>query len=130
MSQGILLDEPVVEHLCIQAKDRERLKSWYREMLGFDRILVDGKESGFLRSKNGFVIEFVDAAVQKGTPEENVSGFGHLAFAVDSFEKVEEKLQAMNIRIERKSVASDVKMLFFSDPENNSIQIVHRSPAL
>ena len=130
MSQGILLDEPVVEHLCIQAKDRERLKSWYREMLGFDRILVDGKESGFLRSKNGFVIEFVDAAVQKDTPEENVSGFGHLAFAVDSFEKVEEKLQAMNIRIERKSVAPDVKMLFFSDPENNSIQIVHRSPAL
>lgn len=130
MSQISLMDEPVIEHLCINALQKFELKSWYQKMFGFSSIFINGEESTFIRSKNGFIIEFVDAEVPENSLDKNVTGFRHLAFSVDSIDDIEEKLKAMNLAITGKSESDATKMLFFRDPEGNLIQIVARRQAL
>jgi catechol-2,3-dioxygenase len=132
MNSDYLISEPRIEHVCIFALNLNDLKTWYQKIFGFTSIYMEGKETNFIRGANGIILEFIAADTAESQTDKNISGFRHLAFSLDSYNGLEEKLMAMNIKIVNKSSSStgDTKMLFLHDPEGNLLQLVYRKTPL
>ncbi len=132
MSNGTIASNPQIEHVAVFALEREKLQAWYRKMFGFSAVYMDGKETTFIKASNGMLLEFMDAESGEKPACENICGFRHIAFSVESFDGIEARLEKENIGIIRKSVSPDkeTEMLFFYDPEGNMIQIVYRKKPL
>lgn len=132
MNNGYIASNPQIEHVAIFALEMEKLKSWYQRMFGFSSICIDGKETTFIKASNGMILEFMNAESDEKPTCENICGFRHIAFSVESFDGIEERLEKESIDIIRKSISpsEDTKMLFFHDPEKNVIQIVYRKKTL
>ncbi|MEN8906695.1 MAG: VOC family protein [Clostridiales bacterium] len=121
-----------IEHIAIMSKDTEKLKNWYQEMFGFKIVYDNGKGTFFLMVEDGSMIEFVksDETVEKESAK--LCGIRHLAFSVDNFEEMVEKLKKNSVEIitEASVSSSGIKTFFFRDIDDNVIHLIYRPKAL
>ncbi len=132
MKEGIIIPATGIEHVCICSLDKWVLKSWYQKTFGLESIFINGEETAFIRAADGAVLEFTDAETAGNQGAKNVNGFSHIAFSVEQFDGIEEKLKLMDILIEKTSGTPEdnTRMIFFRDPEGNMIQVVFRKNPL
>jgi catechol 2,3-dioxygenase-like lactoylglutathione lyase family enzyme len=121
-----------IEHIGVFAKDTEALKDWYIKLFDFKTVYDNGKGTYFLKAPDGSMLEFVKTEEDGGVVGDKVSGIRHLAFSVDNFEEMVEKLNAANVPVvtEAKVSPKGIKTFFFRDPEGNVIHLIFRPEPL
>lgn len=121
-----------IEHIAIYSRNTRRLKEWYEELFGFKTVDDNGKENHFVKADDGSMIEFVvaDSDTQKSTLE--IEGIGHIAFSVDDFGEMYNKLLKAQVKTVKPISVSEtgVKTYFFLDPEGNLLHIISRRQPL
>jgi len=121
-----------IEHIGVFAKDTEALKDWYIKLFDFKTVYDNGKGTFFLKAPDGSMLEFVKTQEDGGIVGDKVSGIRHLAFSVDNFEEMVEKLSDANVQVVSEAVVSakGIKTFFFRDPEGNVIHLINRPQPL
>lgn len=121
-----------IEHIGVFAKDTEALKNWYIKLFDFKTVYDNGKGTFFLKAPDGSMIELVKTAEDGGVLGDKVSGIRHLAFSVDNFEEMVDKLKAENVEVVTDAVVSakGIATFFFRDPEGNVIHLINRPEPL
>ena len=104
-----------IEHVAIMAKDTAALKDWYIKLFDFKTVYDNGKGTFFLKAPDGAMIEFVKSTEGDGLVGEKVIGIRHLAFSVDNFEEMVDKLRTENVPVvtEVNIAANGTKTFFF-----------------
>lgn len=117
-----------IEHVAILAKDTAALKDWYIKMFDFRTVYDNGKGTFFLMAPDGAMIEFVKTDNDGGLIGDKVSGIRHLAFSVDNFEEMVDKLNAEKVEVVTAPnvSANGIKTFFFRDPEGNVLHLIYR----
>jgi catechol 2,3-dioxygenase-like lactoylglutathione lyase family enzyme len=123
-----------LEHVAICAKDTEALAKWYCDVLGFTVCYRGSKAPPtlFVKQPGGSMIEIMPAKGPRPSRGENDEGLAHLALSVTGFDAAFQALKAKGVRFigEPKDASGGVKVVFFSDPEGNLIQIIYRPTPL
>jgi len=121
-----------IEHVAIMAKDTAALKDWYIKLFEFKTVYDNGKGTFFLKAPDGAMIEFVKSTEDGGLVGDKVIGIRHLAFSVDNFEEMVDKLRAENVPVvtEVNIAANGTKTFFFRDPEGNVLHLISRTKPL
>ena len=119
-----------IEHIAIFAANPKALVDWYCEHLGFRVVTEDSGHSYFIALPDGDMIEVLKAADKDRAPAAfEEAGLRHLAFTVENYDEVAERLAAVGIEFYNDShvVPGDNRVNFFEDPEGNILQIVQRA---
>lgn len=121
-----------IEHFAIAAQDTDTLARWYCEHLGCSVRFKNDRTPPiyFLAQGDGPVlVELIPA--NDSRPVERRSddpGHSHLAFHVDDFDAVHQRLAGAGVRFTAPPTArpDGTKLAFFHDGEGNLLQIIYR----
>jgi len=123
-----------IEHLAIFSSDTAKLKDWYIKMFDFKQVYDNGKGTYFLKAQDGFMLEFVVGNTGEIPKDHTIMGLRHIAISVglDNFEKMVEKLKAVNVEVISEATISDkgVGTFFFRDPDGNVLHLISRKVPL
>lgn len=121
-----------IEHFAVCAHDTAALTDWYVRIFGFKVVYDNGKGTYFVAAPDGSMIEIIKAAEDGGKLNEKVSGFRHMALAVDDFEAMVEKLMAEGVEVVAEPIATPtgIKTFFFKDVEGNIFHLIYRPTPL
>ena len=117
-------------HTMIRVKDIEKSLDFYGNVLGLKQVRTKRLEDCmlyFLEDENGAQIEltFNDETPENGYSQG--SAFGHLAFAVDSFEEFSDRLEKFGYIYLYEPFDLDGKgsiIAFVNDPDGNEVELV------
>lgn len=121
-------------HTMIRVKDIEKSLNFYKELLEMKLSRsksFDDFDLYFLTDKNGNAE--LELTYNKTTPEngyEKGTGFGHLAFRVDSMDEFTQKLTAMGYEYSRtpyKLSPTGSTIAFVKDPDGYEIELVEKA---
>lgn len=130
-----------IEHVAICAKDSTELKDWYKRVFGFQQIFENDERTYFLKSQNGFLLEFIQETESGEIPGEKQGGIRHIALTVDEFadiiallasEKIDfitEPVSFLN-SVTPDSQTKETKLFLFRDPEGNVLHLTKRKHPL
>lgn len=121
-------------HTMIRVKDIEKSLKFYQEFIGLklsDKKRLEDCYLYFLTDDEGkYEIELTanDEVPENGYELGN--GFGHFAFAIDSFEEVEKKMKEMGIEYlyepyQLSQVSSTIA--FVKDPDGYEIELIKKN---
>lgn len=121
-----------LEHVAIFAEDTAALKDWYVKVFEFKVAYDNGKGTFFLRMPDGSMIEICKQTEANRKDGISVGGLRHLAFYVDDFNEMVERLKAENVEVvtDATTSASGVSTFFFKDPEGNISHLINRKNPL
>lgn len=113
-------------HLGLYAKDSKRLIEWYTDTLGFE-VTKDAAGRYFLGLPDGSYLQIIVAEDEGQSPQGNESGMHHIAFTVDEFDSLVNKIleQDLEVLMEPKETDDGRKLFSFRDIEGNFIQFVY-----
>ena len=122
-----------LEHIGLPALDPVKLKDWYVNTLGAKLRFDNGQTppAFFVELPGGTMLEIYKShAALKGTSDNAVAGWRHVALSVRSIEAAKKVLAARGVRFPDpvKPAGGGGRVLFFSDPEGNLLHLVERSP--
>lgn len=123
-----------IEHIGLMAQDPESLAAWYQKSFGFRVVYKNSKTppTFFLAPDSGSMIEITP--YKEGSPlsSDAAKERVHLAIKVDDFEAATSELKKKGIQFigEPKESFGGMKLVFFQDPEGNSVQLVYRPQPL
>jgi glyoxylase I family protein len=121
-----------IEHFAVYAADPTALKDFFVKALGLHVIVENAgpPPAYFLADDHGMALEVLARA--EGEAAANQRWVCHLAFWVDDFVSVRDRLASLGVAFEEDTlVESDVlKTAFFKDPAGNRCQIVWRRTRL
>jgi len=121
-------------HVLIRARDKERSRRFYTEVLGFRVSEELPGDAAFLTLGDGF--HTFDIA-QHPHPESAVAatadhvGLGHIAFQVESYEALRDAyitLLDQDVTITRAMDHNSQRSLYFADPDGNGLEIYFEVP--
>lgn len=121
-------------HVLIRARDKERSRRFYTEVLGFKVAEELPDDAAFMTLGDGF--HTLDIA-QHPNPEATLPsgadhiGLGHIAFQVDSYEALREAYRTLldhGVAINRAMDHNSQRSLYFSDPDGNGLEIYYEVP--
>jgi len=119
-----------LEHVAICAEDTVALARWYCDVLGFEERYKNTKEppTFFVKQPGGSMLEIMPAKGARHNRADADAGLAHLAVAVTDFDAAYAALQekGVNFTGEPKDASGGVKVVFFTDIEDNLIQIIYR----
>ncbi|WP_223601077.1 VOC family protein [Chryseobacterium sp. GVT01B] len=126
-----------IEHIAIWVKDLEKSRAFYQKYFGAVsnekyHNPVKNFQSYFLSFDNGCRLEIMtkpDLRESKNSYESQQYGIIHLAFSVDSIEKVDELTETLRkdgytVAGEARTTGDGYYESVILDPENNIIEIV------
>ncbi len=107
-----------IDHIAICSQDPKALQEWYVKTFGFEVFL-----DGFLRTPDGVMLEFLGSDEDGGIQGKGVSGIRHIAFRVDDFDALVDKIRDLEVEIvSEPSDGPNNRTFFFRDPECNILQ--------
>jgi len=121
-------------HVLIRARDKERSRRFYTEVLGFRVSEELPGDAAFLTLGDGF--HTFDIA-QHPHPETAVAatadqvGLGHIAFQVESYEALRDAYVTLldhDVTITRAMDHNSQRSLYFADPDGNGLEIYFEVP--
>ena len=121
-----------IEHFAIAAQDPDALARWYCDHLGCSVRFKNDRTPPiyFLAQGDGPVLLELMPANDSERAERQSSdpGHSHLAFFVDDFDGVHQRLLNAGVRFTAPPVArpDGAKLAFFHDGEGNLLQIIYR----
>ena len=120
-----------IEHFAIAAKNTDLLAQWYCENLGF-RVAHKNEKTPptyFIRGEKGSMLEIIPAT-EKPKQLQGLADAGprHVAISVSDFDKAYEHLRSRgtNFLSEPREVSGGVRVVFFTDSEQNIIHLIYR----
>lgn len=118
-----------IKETCLYINDLEEAKSFYNGKLGLAVIHHEPDKHLFLRAGSSVLLCFnpADSKRKNSPPPHYAEGPQHFAFEVteEDYNKVKQKVQALNITITDEVVWKTGKESFyFNDPEGNILEIV------
>lgn len=115
-----------INHLGINAKDLDRMIEWYTDTLGFE-VTKDEDGRTFLGLPDGSYLQFIVAEGEVQSTQGKESGMHHIAFTVDEFDGLVEKIVEQNLEVlmEPKETDDGRKLFSFRDIEGNFLQFVY-----
>ncbi len=121
-----------IDHIALAARDPQALIDWYHDVLGFDVVWTNRQErlAALIAGPDGSMVEVLpDNGAPRVQHELFDPGFRHLAIRVTDFDAAHEYLQAKGVNFisEVAEAAGGGKVLSFTDPEGNVVQIVSRA---
>lgn len=125
-----------IEHTCILAKDLERLRQWYIDVLGFQLIVRDdGHGTAFVLAPDGrSIVEFIQADRDIGVENYKALGIRHLAVSVapENAAHAAKLLKADGVEVleDYVELPNGTHLFFFRDPEGNVLHLAGRPKPL
>lgn len=125
-----------IEHTCIQANDKDGLRQWYIDVLGFQLIVSDdGHGTAFVLAPDGrSIVEFIQADRNIGLEPYQAQGIRHLAVTVtpeDAAHAVKLlKAEGVEILEDYVELPNGTHLFFFRDPEGNVLHLAGRPKPL
>ena len=123
-------------HTMLRVGNLERSLQFYTQILNFELVNREDHENGkftlaFLRSKDSDTEEpELELTYNWGVEKYELgSGYGHLAFLVDSIETVQSGLQKAGLDLSwgpSSSPSGRSRIAFFKDPDGYSIELIER----
>ena len=119
-----------IEHTAIASPDPQKLADWYVRHLHFT-INYNSGRTVFVKAPNGYMIEIITAEGERAPQTAKDPGLRHLAIAVTDFDGVYQRLRAEGIRFDGEPVNhKGNQVVFFSDPDGNSLHLLERETPL
>lgn len=121
-------------HTMIRVKDIEKSLKFYKDLLDMKVVKTknfDDFDLYFLTDKNGIVQ--LELTYNKEAPENGYeigTGFGHLAFRVDSLDEFSNKISALGyeyLRTPYKLSPTGSTIAFIEDPDGYEIELIERT---
>jgi catechol 2,3-dioxygenase len=121
-------------HVLIRARDKERSRRFYTEVLGFKVSEELPGDAAFLTLGDGF--HTFDIA-QHPHPDSAAPatadhvGLGHIAFQVDSYDALREAYLTLldrDVTITRAMDHNSQRSVYFADPDGNGLEIYFEVP--
>jgi catechol-2,3-dioxygenase len=102
------------------------LIDWYTDTLGFEAS-TDNDGRYFLGLADGSYLRIIEAEDKRQSSHEKESGLHHIAFTVDDFDDLVEKIKQQNLEIlmEPKTTEDGRRLFSFRDIEGNFLQFVY-----
>ncbi len=121
-----------VEHIAIYAKDSTALKDWYQKLFDFELVYDNNKGTYFLKVADGTTLEICQQTEEAGEFTPTKGGVRHIAFYVDDFEEMVDRIKAAGAEVvtDAKVSASGVKTFFFKDLDGNIMHLINRATPL
>lgn len=120
-----------IDHIALAARNPRALAQWYCDILGFTVVWHNDSEpwAGLIGGPDGSLVEVMPDNGTAPTPHAPFDpGFRHLALRVSDFDAAREHLASHGIAFtgEPGVAAGGGRVLSFTDPEGNAVQIVSR----
>ncbi len=120
-----------IEHIGIYARDIETLVQWYVSILGMKIVCKlerkDRLPVYFLKSEGDTELELLPTSKKLLQREYDDPGLSHICIVVDNFERAIHSLCEKGIKIEGvRTTSSGWITGYFTDPEDNYIEILYR----
>ncbi len=119
-----------VEHLGIAAKDTAALSEWYCRVFGFKEVYKGSKTPPtyiIASPQGGAMLEILPASELGEEKNEGKQGLRHFALTVEDIDAAKQILSENGANIMyAKDASGGVKVLFFTDPEGNIVQLIYR----
>ena len=121
-----------VEHIGIYAKDSKALKEWYENVFDFEQVYDNKKGTYFLNLADNTMLEICQQVEEPGEFTPTIGGLRHIAFYVDDFEEMVDRIKAAGAEVvtDAKVSASGVKTFFFKDLDGNIMHLINRQTPL
>ena len=119
-----------IEHVAIASPDPQKLAQWYVETLGF-RINYNSGKTVFVKAPNGSMIEIITSEGARDQKTMKDPGLRHLAIEVNNFDGVYSQLKGLGVQfVSEPAENKGVKLVFFTDPDDNYLHLVQRETPL
>jgi catechol 2,3-dioxygenase len=121
-------------HVLIRARDKEKSRRFYTEILGFRVSEELPDDAAFLTLGDGFHTFDIAQHPHPETalpPSADSVGLGHIAFQVDSYDALREAyktLLSQGVTISRAMDHNSQRSLYFADPDGNGLEIYFEVP--
>lgn len=116
-----------VEHFGLPAQNPAALKDWYLSTLGAE--LVFSTDSAYFVKLDHLVFEIYEADFTlEETADNKLAGYRHLALLIDSLAEAKTLLESRGVKFREnvKPAGGGGRVIFFSDPEGNLLNLVER----
>jgi catechol 2,3-dioxygenase-like lactoylglutathione lyase family enzyme len=132
-----------VLHVGISVSDMEKSLDWYEKCLGFkkvpgrdDYVPPLGARIVFVEREDGFQLELFKYDNPKPLPKERLMpnddlqtiGTKHVAFRIDDYDAVRERLLEHGTEIAHEPVMGNDKVMFIHDPDGVLIELIYTNP--
>jgi len=120
-----------IEHVGLYARDPQALADWYERCVGLRvirRLEKEGRPPIFFLSGEGDgQIEILPTEAPRLERQMGSPGFNHVGLVVDDFDDVQQRLEDAGVVLTGiRETSNGWKIGYFTDPEGNTLEIVHR----
>jgi len=120
-----------IEHVGLYARDPQALAEWYERCVGLRVIRRLEKEGRppifFLAGEGDGQIEVLPTDAPRIDREIASPGLSHVGLVVDSFDEVQRRLEDVGVALTGiRETSKGWKIGYLTDPEGNTLEIVHR----